>query len=637
MPGNQSSRVIKLLVMVLVMSAIATFCFLRNRRANLEDSSVSLSLDSVAGRFMSWGGLVAWWDPITEDVRNRTIGVTDHDNISPESFAGPESCRECHEKNYTLWSEHPHRWMNALADEESVRGDFSGDATISYRGGTARFFRAEGENRMELTRGSVRRLYRITQTIGSRFFQYYVGKGLDGPEPVGHEIYSVDHVLPFGYWLEYGEWVPTVHIHSLRFGEEEFSEEDLPSEQRPDPFAGQVTLVPYYNCNSCHTTFPLGDQFIRAPDLLGRHTPRTLHVAVGDYLKQSHPEMWETGRDPSEMGMPEVVELMQAVERFEAPTRAVALGVTCEACHLGSRAHAEGILTKPSFFPQSPHLRIESEGDEWDYGNSHDNVNWACGRCHAGVRSQLAAGMSTWNSTEYSDAMLGSCYTELTCVDCHNPHEATGARWSKPAVETDRVCLQCHQQFESAQSRTAHTHHAMPGEGAHCMDCHMPRINEGLQDVVRTHMIYSPTDPRMIEANHPNACNLCHTDQSIDWTLVHLRDWYDAEFSESELNANYRDRTQPATVGWLESRNHSVRLIGADALTRADSDWALPELIEALDDPILLNRQFARRGLENVLGVQLRDHGYEFYMTREERAVPMQRLRDAIPAPGTQD
>ena len=24
------------------------------------------------------------------------------------------------------------------------------------------------------------------------------------------------------------------------------------------------------------------------------------------------------------------------------------------------------------------------------------------------------------------------------------------------------------------------------------MNCHMPRINEGLQDVVRTHMIYSP-------------------------------------------------------------------------------------------------------------------------------------------------
>ena len=60
----------------------------------------------------------------------------------------------------------------------------------------------------------------------------------------------------------------------------------------------------------------------------------------------------------------------------------------------------------------------------------------------------------------------------------------------------------------------------------------MSRINEGLQDVVRTHMICSPTQPGMIEANHPNACNLCHLDKPIDWTIEKLRAWYDFEFSE---------------------------------------------------------------------------------------------------------
>ena len=42
------------------------------------------------------------------------------------------------------------------------------------------------------------------------------------------------------------------------------------------------------------------------------------------------------------------------------------------------------------------------------------------------------------------------------------------------------------------------------------MNCHMPRINEGLQEVVRTHTIFSPTNSAMIESNQMNACNQCH-------------------------------------------------------------------------------------------------------------------------------
>lgn len=636
MPNSHASRVLALLgAAVMLVAGVVLYSTVTSARRDGPETPVTPAPES--GRFMTWGGLTGWWDPMSADVRARSISVSEHENISPQAYAGPESCRECHEENYRSWSQHPHRWMNALANDDSVRGDFSGNARISYRGGSARFFREGGEYRMELQRGELRRLYQITQTIGSRFFQYYVGKGLKGPEPAGHEFYSVDHVLPFGYWLEYDEWVPTVHINSLRFGESNYSEEDVPSEQRPDPFDrrdGTITFVPYYNCNSCHTTFPLGDQFIRAPDLLGRHTPRKLSFSVGTYVRESHPELWPTGADPSEMPLQDAMYVMQSMELFEAPTHAVALGVTCEACHLGSREHAEGKLKKPYFFPRSPHLCIETDETAWDYGRTQVNVNWACGRCHAGIRTQLAAGMSTWNSTEFTDATRGSCYSQLKCIDCHNPHQATGPRWSKPAAATDRVCLGCHQQFEPAEDRAAHTHHGTDSEGSHCLDCHMPRVNEGLQDVVRTHMIYSPTESGMIESNQPNACNLCHTEQSIDWTLGYLRDWYEAEYSSTELDSNYADRSQPASLGWLQSDNHAVRLIAADALTRTNSDWATRGLIDALDDPFLLNRQFARRGLERMLNVRLRDYGYEFYMTPEERAEPLERIRQALLAPG---
>lgn len=169
------------------------------------------------------------------------------------------------------------------------------------------------------------------------------------------------------------------------------------------------------------------------------------------------------------------------------------------------------------------------------------------------------------------------------------------------------------------------------------MNCHMPRINEGLQDVVRTHTIFSPTNTDMIHGNHPNACNQCHTDQSIDWTIGYLDKWYGAKFDATRLQNQYANREQSAALGWLQSKNESVRLVAADALFRTKSKWAQDTtiqdpLINALDDPYLLNRQFASRGFEAMLGVKLQDYGYHFYMTPREREKPMADLRKALRA-----
>jgi hypothetical protein len=162
------------------------------------------------------------------------------------------------------------------------------------------------------------------------------------------------------------------------------------------------------------------------------------------------------------------------------------------------------------------------------------------------------------------------------------------------------------------------------------MNCHMPRINEGLQEVVRTHTIFSPTNRSMIEMNQMNACNLCHVERPIDWTLTHLKNWYGKTFREGKIDANYPDRDQAAAIGWLKSDNESVRLVAADALARGEARWALPELILALDDPFLLNRQFARIGLEKMLKVKLSEFGYQFYQTRQERVEPLKKLREHL-------
>jgi len=578
------------------------------------------------------GRVVNWWRFVPEEIRSQRPNPAAHSNILPADYAGAESCRKCHKRNYALWSKHPHRWMNAMADQSSVRGDFSGRAAISYRGGTARFYRERDEYRMRLERGDVRRVYRVSQTIGSRFYQYYVGTLISGPEPKSSPSYAVDHVLPFGYWLDQKEWVPTVHVHWVKVNGNQVDEEDMPSENRPDPFAdssGSLAFTEYFRCNQCHTTFPLGDLLVRNADTLGRHAPVPLHLDSVAYLSEAHPQLELLGNRETALTDAEVLRLRTDVWKFEAPTHAVNLGISCEACHLGSREHAQGKLTKPHFFPRGRHLYAEAEGT-LDYGRTHDNVNWVCGRCHTGDRRLLAGGMATWNSTEYTDAMRGSCYSELKCVDCHNPHKATGPKWEFAPSHDDQLCLKCHQEFEPIEARAAHTHHPAGSSGANCMNCHMPRINEGLQDVVRTHKIFSPTDRQMIEANHPNACNQCHTKEPIDWTLRYLSEWYGADFDRKMIAQNYHDPQESVALGWLKNPDQAVRLIGADALARTDSQWALPQLIDALDDRYLLNRQFARQAIEKMCGVRLEEFGYYFYSESEERQEPLSKIRHAL-------
>ena len=566
--------------------------------------------------FREAGRVKIWWDGLPAEIREASIQTGDtKSNIHVSDYVGPESCRECHKDNYESWSQHTHHWMNAFADESTVKGDFSGNASIEYLGGKATFSRKDGKYLMHLDRGDVHRVYHASQTIGSRFFQYYVGKQLTGPEAPDHAVYKLDHVMAFGYWLEYEQWIPIVHVGP-----------EMPDESRPDPFDppfGSRFVSEYAsNCNYCHTTFPLAEMFVRNTPLLGRHAPRDMHWLLTSYLGAERPELVPPSKNLADTTTAEMEDLFYRLRDVGAPENAVTLGISCEACHLGAKEHVQNPKLLPKFFPSSPHLLVESDGSI-DGGRTQPNVNWICGRCHAGDRPMFAGEISTWNSTEFSDASRGSCYSELRCVDCHNPHQSIGKQWSRTADQDDAACLRCHDQFQPAAARQQHTHHPAGSTGARCMNCHMPRMNEGLQDVVRTHTIFSPTKREPLEANHPNACNLCHTDKPIDWTLNYLREWYGARYSPGTIARHYHDRNQPVALGWLKSDNESVRLVGADALIRQRDAAALPQLVHALDDPYLLNRQFALMGLEQWLGVRLADFDYRFYGSPAERRQPL--------------
>ena len=465
-----------------------------------------------------------WWDGIPQALQAEFKAAPQNSNIRSSDYAGPEACRKCHPRNHADWYGHSHRLMNALATDENVAGDFTSGAEIRYLGGRGRFFRSGESFRMELSRDGRSHEFEIHQTIGSRFFQYYIGSLVDGPFPADHPYRRFDQVLPFGYWLDRKEWVPVVHLN-----------EELPDRKRTDPFVLPdrprvgFDIVPYsLMCNTCHTTFPLGDSLIRKPNLVGKYAPGEIHFDYAAYIQEMHPGFLPAGTQPDLISDPQFMAVGQVMSLLDASEHAATLGVSCEACHLGCAEHVKDPQSLPPFFPQSPHLLFPAgrETGQQDSAagtpdsskrsgagrDSVENLNWICSRCHNGHRPQLAAGMATWNSTEFSDAARGSCYSKLRCIDCHPPHEGIGHKWKRTEAQDDRSCLRCHQQLENPQALTAHTHHPAGSAGSRCMNCHMPRLNEGLQDVVRTHMIFSPVEASMIESGHPNACNLCHLD-----------------------------------------------------------------------------------------------------------------------------
>lgn len=600
-----------------------------NRALSAQSGRIPLPFSYVPEKLRR---ITFWWNDVPDAIRAKSHPPDAVSNIRREDYAGAAACQECHPANYKSWSEHPHRWMNAVADDQSVKGDFSGQTTISYAGHRAIFTRENGEFRMQLDTGGTQRVFRITRTLGSRFTQYYIGKLVDGPEQNYDALRNEDHVLPFGYWIPHREWVPIVHIDN-----------EQPDGRRQDPLA-QLKSLPYDKiCAGCHTTRPIGDWMLGGMASTWRletFSPEPFSLIASEFLKQSHPQI-HVSDNPTARQFSAIVNRLSAL----SPQESVALGISCEACHNGSKQHVEHSLpaetqSKPRFFPSSPFLFVEDRKAEKIWDRTENNVNWICARCHTGSRPQFAAGMATWNSTEFSDASLGHCYnpqkaaqagmTRLTCVQCHNPHKATGPKWTASPADDDNKCLKCHKKLEPAAARTSHSHHPEGSEGARCLNCHMPRINEGIQDVVRTHTIFNPTEPRAIEANQPNACNLCHLEKPIDWTLKYLGEWYGKTYSAQHIASNYADRTNAVGLGWLKSGHEATRLVAAETLIKAKANWALPELLGALDDPYLMNRQFAEKNLEEWLGLKLDSFGYRFYMSPAERREPLARYRAAV-------
>ena len=155
-----------------------------------------------------------------------------------------------------------------------------------------------------------------------------------------------------------------------------------------------------------------------------------------------------------------------------------------------------------------------------------------------------------------------ACYTlgEITCASCHSMHDSDPNDQLARDRVGDEACLQCHTQYVGRISE--HTHHEEDSPGSRCYNCHMPNTTYGILQLTRSHRIDIPTAEGTATTGRPNACNLCHLDQTLEWADSRIASWYDkpkAAFDED-------GRTVPTGALWL---------LKGDAVDRATVSWHL--------------------------------------------------------------
>jgi hypothetical protein len=456
-------------------------------------------------------------------------GTTTADStVAARDYIGPDACGECHPDQHKAWRASLHSTMNQRAAPAAILGT---DVTLDYAGGTMTFQRAS--QTMTLAKGDRTERYRVTRTIGTRGLQEYVGIAEGTREEVR---------LPFAWWPRKSGWYPQPYFDPWL------------DEAAFDPYA-RVTEPWAERCPWCHSTYPFAQRIARSAARRVGH------------------------------GLEQFFESPPAGDRL-AVDQQVSVGISCESCHLGGRAHAAGA---PIHFIPVGAPAVDGAPRPTTFAAERADpaiVNRVCAQCHSGPSPRFPDGSATRNSSEALDLAASACTAR--CVDCHDPHRADSREDDARAIA---ACTRCHGKLAGAA-------HAGPGhDKTSCLDCHMPKIVMGIDRHVRTHRIGSPTDRRMLGAAGPNACNLCHLDRSIKWTTDALLERYFVK----------RDPVGPysASVGetWLASKEPAIRLIGAAAYARSPLGRpAVPALARLLDDPRAYVRVWVAFALEDILG-----------------------------------
>ncbi|MCP4892013.1 MAG: C cytochrome precursor [Planctomycetaceae bacterium] len=502
-----------------------------------------------------------------------------------DGYVQGEACRECHPGNYESWHDSYHRTMTQLADPAIVMGNFDGQ-TVETSDASYRLLEEDGICWAELptrilsgNRGPNAGISRVplVMTTGSHHMQVYWF-----PLAAGRTLGQ----FPLVYLKEAERWVPR-HSCFLQ-----------PPGDPPGIEAGRWNNT----CLQCHTTHPkqkLSRDFSFDTDVAefgisceACHGPGQAHI---NYRRQDDGQL-RRAEDP-------IVNPEHLTHEKSSQTCGNCHSITT---HLQAETRNEGHAFRPGKeLEASRHLFRINERSKAELQRRGQNPE------EFFDASFWPDGMVRVSGREFNGLIESPCYQqgEMSCLSCHALHQQTDDQrdtklWADDQLamdmRSDQACLQCHNTTDYGPQ---HTHHATASSGSRCYNCHMPHTTYGLLKAIRSHTVSSPSVQRDdLQAGRPNACNLCHLDQTLQWTADHLAEWWKIE-KPALLPAQ-----QEVAAGaiWTLTGDASIRALVAwhlgwqAAQEVSDADWMSRYLIELLNDPYDAVRYIASRSLKSI-------------------------------------
>ncbi|MCD4728761.1 MAG: tetratricopeptide repeat protein [Pirellulales bacterium] len=407
------------------------------------------------------------------------------DYAGEPQFVGKESCIDCHKIEYDLWHGSDHDLAMDFANDSTVKGDFN-NATFMYKGREHKFYKRDGK------------FYVYTDGLDGNMAEFEV-KYTFGHYPLQQFLVPVGggkmQTLALTWDSEKKEWY---HMADTVYSDEDVGFSNwLHWTNQSQNWNGM--------CADCHST----------------NLQKAYDINTGTFNTT-----WSE------------------------------IDVSCEACHGPSSEHIKWANLPDMARPANTNFGLVVQTSNIDNRKYVD----LCARCHA-RRSTFEDYNFKWydvldqmlpelprHPNYYSDGQIleedyvyGSftqsrMYMEdVKCNDCHNVHSG------KLVLEGNKLCLQCHR-MDVYDTYNHHFHiyegnstlkvidefgvTRNVGEGASCINCHMPGGYYMGVDYRHDHSFRIPRPDLSDKMVTPNTCTQCHANESNQWAANTLHDWY---------------------------------------------------------------------------------------------------------------
>ncbi len=406
-------------------------------------------------------------------------------------YTGRESCRECHEREYTLFQGSDHDLAMDSATVETVLGDFN-NHSMEHLGTKTRFFMHKGRYMVQTEGvGGEMMEFTIRYVFGVRPLQQYL---VEFPQGAFQMLpYCWDTRPP----QEGGQrWF---HIYD----QERISPEDI-------LYWTHITQNWNYMCSECHSTR------VRKNYHYDTKTYQTSWSEIDVSCEACH--------GPGSRHL----EWARVVEQGGNPEAYADMGL---AIRLKDEDNASWVFN------------METGTAERSVQRKDRKLVEMCARCHArrGIISEdyihgkslldthvpslldeglyFADGQILEEVYVYASFLQSRMFHKgVVCKDCHEPHSG------KVFVHSNALCYRCH--LAEKYGSRAHHFHDPEQAGSSCLECHMPERTYMVIDPRRDHSLRIPRPDLSDKLKSPNACIKCHADRSNQWAADWCRTWY---------------------------------------------------------------------------------------------------------------